>query len=66
MQVGTQAHMAGSSFAKRHYASALAASTGVALLSWAYFYQLWRGVIVSDAGDAAAVSTASQNFELLA
>ena len=50
--------MAGSSFSKRHYASAFVLSAALVLLSGVYFHQLWRGVIVSDAGDAGAVSVA--------
>lgn len=50
--------MAGSSFSKRHYASAFVLSAALVLLSGVYFHQLWRGVVVSDAGDAGAVSVA--------
>lgn len=51
--------MARSSFSKGLSASVFLGAIALACLSAAYFRHKWRGLIVSNAGDAAAVSTVS-------
>ena len=47
--------MADSSLSKRQRLIALAAAAALVALSWLYFDGLWRGVVVSGAGDSNAV-----------
>lgn len=48
--------MAVSSVSRRQRAKALLGASAVAVVSWAYFANVWRGVVLSGAGDAEAVS----------
>lgn len=51
-----QVAMAISSLSRRQQAKALAGAVAVAVASWVYFTNVWRGVVLSGAGDAQAVS----------
>lgn len=51
--------MAVSSLSRRQRVKALLGASAVAVASWVYFTSVWRGVVLSGAGDAEAVSVAS-------
>lgn len=44
-----------SSLPRRQLAKALLGAAAVAVASWLYFANVWRGVVLSGAGDAQAV-----------
>ena len=48
--------MAISSLSRRQQAKTLACASAVAAASWLYFSNVWRGVVLSGAGDPQAVS----------